>query len=226
MTVKDRPSLTHQALWSLHNNTKGDWSLVLVNDGSDQPTQDILKMFAAAYPSKVCLIHVGPDRYESGVIGKLKNLGVDVSINAFGQNEWLYLSDNDVFFTEGWDKLLISTANTFYPLGFRLFGGQNHPFHEPVGNLQFRGFHEYLAVAGTSWLMKFATWHIFGPLDGNAKGVQQSEDTAFCNRIRTQGYKVGAMNPPAVLDTGITQTDGQPSVGADVKRRVLGVKFL
>lgn len=225
MLVKDRPRLTLQALSSLRMHSSTAWSLVIVDDGSEKMTNDIVTMFATAYPKRTMLVRIAPDRGIAGVLGALKNLGVKMSDETYDREDWLYLSDNDVYFTDGWDLRLQAVARVYEKEGFRLFGGGNHPYHRPM-NKPSSPFHEYMAVAGTSWLMRWSTWDTYGPLNADAKGTGQSEDSAFCARIRADGYRVGAMEPPLVLDTGITQTDGSPSVGADLKRRIAGVQFL
>jgi hypothetical protein len=221
MLVKNRPVLTHQALASFRKHTVGHWSLTLVDDASDRETAEMLCLFAMAYPGKVLLKRYDSEAAESRIIGALKNAGVEGSRERFGEGRWLYLSDNDACFLPGWDIRLKEVAGLCEPMRFRLMGGQNHPYHQPID--AGPGYCEYLAVAGTSWLMRWGAWKRYGPLDANAAGVEQSEDTAFCNRVREDGYRVGAVEPPCVIDTGLTQTDGLLSVGHEVKRRWPGV---
>jgi hypothetical protein len=111
---------------------------------------------------------------------------------------------------------------------YALIGGQNHPYHRPIADVKFgeSTLYECLAVAGTSQLMPWDVWDEYGPLDAHAPGVCQSEDTAFCNRIREGGASVGMISPAVVYDTGISQTDGSPSIGSSQKERVEGVLYL
>ncbi len=224
MTVKDRPHLTYQALISLHRNTEGPWTLTLVDDGSTPKTAQVMETFQRLSPNKVLILTVPVGGRHSGVLGQLKNMGVRMSFKQWSMSNWLYLSDNDVYFTKGWDTKLIAMATDPRLANFRLFGGQNHPYHQPI-SCPIQGFKEYYAVAGTSWLMRWSTWATYGPLDGNATGTGQSEDSAFCTRIIKGGHQIGAADPQLVWDTGITQTDGKLSVGSEVKKRVEGILF-
>lgn len=226
MLVRDRFKLTRQSLTTLVSNTVGDWNLVIVNDGSGLETYEYLQTFEAQHPN-VRVVRYWPDSAGVSNLGAAKNCGVLKSKLAFRQKEhgeFLYLSDNDVYFTPGWDRQLTGALRVREKDGFRLLGGQNHPYHQPID--QCGSVAEYGAVAGTSWLMTWQTWVEMGPLvETGAGGVGQSEDHEYCQRIRRAGWKVGAIAPPVVLDTGITQTDGALSVGHNVKMRVPGVVY-
>jgi hypothetical protein len=58
-------------------------------------------------------------------------------------------------------------------------------------------------------------------LDAHAKGVGQSEDWAFCQKIIKDGGRVGSVYPRVVFNCGITNSYGQPSPGADVMLKEL-----
>jgi len=214
MIARNRPNLTRQAVVSLYAHTPPDsFNLTLVDDQSD----DLIEVESP----NACVLRIGRS---NGVVSKIKNLGVYWSEHYFGRGDWLYLSDNDVYFKPDWSlDLTIAMQQTYYQT-FRLVGGQNHPYHHPISILGM--VREYGALAGTSWLMPWSTWDKYGPLEeSNAPGVGQSEDHAFCQKIRADGYKVGAVWPHVVLDTGITQTDGQLSPGHEHKKRVEGVVY-
>jgi glycosyltransferase involved in cell wall biosynthesis len=219
MLVKDRPRLTLQTLTSLRENTLGEWSLVLVDDASKPETRDMCVMFARAEQKRVALLR---NETSSGVTGLVRNLGVYWAEKYFSRGEWLYLSDNDVFFTDGWDRTL-KKASDLAPQ-FALIGGQNHPYHQACWPID--GIREYQDLAGTSWLMRWAAWDRYGPLVPAQPGVCQGEDTVFCKAIRLDGYKIGAVWPEVVYDCGITQTGGTPSPGADLKPRHKGVLYV
>lgn len=225
MLVKDRPKLTRQSLLSLVANSVSPWNLTIVNDGSQQETLDILLAFESRHRPYCKIVRFwGPDNGNKSNLGAAKNFGVDRSKLLFRFPSYLYLSDNDVYFTHGWDRQLTAALSIRSRDGFRLLGGQNHPFHQPIG--QWGSVAEYNAVAGTSWLMSWETWNQIGRLvETGAGGEGQSEDQEYCQRIRAAGWKVGAINPPVVLDTGITQTDGELSVGHEHKIKVPGVIY-
>ena len=229
MTVKDRPRLTAQALRSLALNTVGDWNLTIVDDQGLYETLCVLNLFFRSRPKQVAILR---NHTSKGITGQVRNLGVYWAERYWGRGDWLYLSDNDVFFTPDWDMRLID-ARLNFGREFPLIGGQNHPYHQPVterisdssphyGKLILR---EYLALAGTSWLMRWDTWGLYGPLDAHAPGLCQSEDHAFCQKIREAGGKVGALDPPVVIDCSLTNTFGKPAIGAELKKRVEGVLY-
>jgi len=221
MIARNRPNLTRQAVVSLYSHTSpGSFNLTLVDDQSD----DLIEVESP----NACVLRIGRS---NGVVSKIKNLGVYWSEHYFGRGQFLYMSDNDVYFQPNWFDHLIH-AGIHHGTEYRLIGGQNHPFHQPVGRQDALStilsipIREYGAVAGTSWLMNWDTWDKYGPLEeSGAPGVGQSEDHAFCQKIRADGYKVGAVWPHVVIDTGITQTDGQLSPGHEHKKRVEGVVY-
>jgi len=224
MTVKDRPRLTAQALRSLALNTSSDWNLTLVDDQSQDETRRSLDFFRQFRNKQVAILRNQTSR---GIVGQAKNLGVYWAERYWGRGDWLYLSDNDVYFTKGWDTLLTSSLRDPVHKDFLLIGGQNHPFHHPINDtVPPLGLREYQALAGTSWLMRWVTWDCFGPLESHAQGVCMGEDQAFCQKIRQAGGKVGALDPPVVIDCSLTQTDGKPAIGVETKtNRVPGVLY-
>lgn len=220
MLVRNRYRLTKQTLDSLFANTEGDFTLTIVDDGSGEfLTRQLLA--DVANRENVSVLSVSNSDH---VLGKLKNLGVLWSEKRWGRSDWLYLSDNDAYFTQGWNATLTQTMMEAEPETW-VMGGCNHPFHRPTS--EYDGWASHLALAGTSWLMRWFTWDHFGPLlETGAPGVCQSEDAEFCQRLIEYGGLVSSINPPVVYDTGITQSDGKPSPGADIKPRVDGVLYL
>jgi len=159
-----------------------------------------------------------------GILGMVKNLGVYFAEQYWGRGDWLYLSDNDVYFTEGWDeKMTKALAGTWHPV--RLLGGSTHPYHGSNTRRSFGGYsiRTHDAVSGYSHLMRWSTWDEYGPLDANAVGVRQSEDWAFCQRVVKDGGEVGSIDPPVVYDCGLTDTFGQKGPGSDQIIRYEGV---
>lgn len=165
--------------------------------------------------------------YDGKGVGASKNSAIS---QVKDRGDLLYLSDNDVYFKPRWLETLIAAIN--HRPDFKIIGGWNHPYHRPVDRHRFMlngklvEIREAWAVAGVSWLMKWETWDRFGPFDSNSEGVGQSEDTAFCNRVREAGFKVGSVYPPVVLHTGITNTLGEPALGAELFEREDGVIYL
>lgn len=210
MLAKNRPLLTHQALWSLAKHTDVDYTIVIIDDGSDSETRQMLRMFAGTHRNAALLCN----ETSKGITGQARNLGVYWTEKYWKRGTHLYLSDNDVCFLDGWASRMVGVLSDGYKDGLRLLGGQRHPYHQP--NRQFEGWVETDAVAGYSQLMRWDVWDSWGPLDAHAPGVCQSEDHAFCQRIR-EHYRVGYITPPVVVDCGLTTTDGSPAIGREAK---------
>lgn len=230
MMVRDRPRLTQQAIESLIRNTDVEFNCTIVDDGSGPETEAMLKYFAQRKNFAVLRVENGPH-----ITGLCRNLVIWYAEKRWGRGDWLVLSDNDVFFAPNWafrvsHALYVSERHKW---GFQLAGGQNHPYHHPTGTNWIHAdtkqecyeLREYSALAGTSWLMRWETWDRYGPLEANAPGIRQSEDHAFCQRIRNDGGKVGAVWPHAVIDCSVTDTYGKPVIGIEAKQKVEGAYY-
>lgn len=216
MLVRDRPKLTRQALHTFTQNTDVEWSLTLIDDASQPETRDLLRSFARN-TKNVALLR---NETSKGITGQVRNLGVYWSERYFGRGSQLCLCDNDVAFLPKWASRMITALYG----RIWLVGGQRHPYHgvnksDPPMQLTD-------AVAGYCQMMDWHAWDAAGPLDAHAPGVCQSEDFVFCRKIVEQhsGY-VGYIDPPAVIHTGITRTDGSPAVGAEAMERISGVLY-
>lgn len=227
LLTRDRPKLLRQALVTLYDTTPLDaFNLVIVDDGTAH-LDALLTIDSYANKPNCSVLYIANGNH---VLAAAKNLGVQWSQARFGRGDYLLLLDNDCCFMPGWyNRMAAAVANSKWipPL---VLGGARHPFHQPISvNHSWmnneRGWIQVDAVAGTSQMMKWDTWDTYGPLEGNAPGTCQSEDFAFCQKITKAGRRVGYVNSPCILDCGITQTDGKPSPGADVKPRQTGVYF-
>jgi hypothetical protein len=197
-----------------------------VDDGSNFMTQSILKEVEAAYPEQVTMLRLPVG---CGVLGRLKNLGVYWSEKTFGRGEYLYVMDNDGYYTPGWDiKLTCAYELAEQQIALRLLGPYRHPYHQP--NTQaLIGVQQIAitdAVQGLGHLMAWSVWDKYGPYDANAPGTNQSEDYALCRRIVDDGFLVGSIQPEVVYNCGLTDTQGKPCVGIEVMgERVRGVLY-
>lgn len=209
MLTKDRSRLVRQALDTLYRNTRGEFTLTLVDDGGTETPY-------AEYLSKPN-IAVLKNVTSKGITARVRNLAVHWSNVCFGRGDWLCLADNDLYFCPGWDEQIIRVAHEAGRVGAVLVGGQNHPYHGMVGESD--GWREYLALAGSHWFMRWEVWDNFGPLKEGAPGPCNGEDDKFCEGIRKVGLKVGACWPEVVIDCGITQTGGKDAPGADLKMK-------
>lgn len=229
MIVRDRQTLTSQSLGSLQQNTcSEDYNLTVIDDASKEKI-NYDTTFTNSYILRT------PQPYG---VGGSRNLGIKASLNIFGRStkggtpHLLYLSDNDVYFTPGWLEAL-SGLLLCHPT-WKIIGGWNHPYHQPTERMKiaparigepWRELWTQGAVAGVSWMLSWDTWDKFGPFDANARGVRQSEDTAFCQRVTAAGFRVGCVWPHVVYHTGVTDTFGQAPPGAELFKRKEGVLY-
>jgi len=227
MVTKDRLRLMEQAVRTLKENTSSPFNLTVIDDGSEIP-------ISAGALSMVGIEHATVLRVTSfnskGILGMVKNLGVYWAEKYWGRGDWLYMSDNDVYFTPGWDEKMTSLLRAVQaPTGdlLKVLAGSTHPFHGanpwPPGSASTPLVTLHDAVSGYSHLMRWKTWDKYGPLDANAVGVRQSEDWAFCQRIIKDGGVVGSIDPPVVYDCGLTDTFGEKGPGSDQIIRYEGV---
>ena len=165
--------------------------------------------------------------YSDHTLSRLKNIGVAWSEQHFGRGDWLYLSDSDVYFTEGWLDVLTYAAQRTEDQGFKLWGGQCHPFHQPISSsgveLKSKGIDcpdrllgtvlEHEILDGPSWLMRWQTWDNHGPLKRDtAPGPCQSEEYPFCTSLLSEGH-IGVIQPHVVYHTGLTNSRGEDAPG-------------
>lgn len=217
MIARNRHKLTDQTLASLRANT--DWSradFTFLDDGSQPPLTNPISGTYIYMP--VPLGGAGPAR--NAVIKAVT-----------ARKDLLYLSDNDIVTIPHWLDTLTEVWPFAYALGFRVLGGYSHPFNaQSIGTwpLYSDALHktielrECLAVATQSWLMDWETWDKYGPF-AEAPGVRQSEDVAFCTRLRNDGFKVGYVYPFVVWSTSKTDTFGQLVPGHELIEAPAGI---
>jgi glycosyltransferase involved in cell wall biosynthesis len=222
MIVKDRYRLTKQALDSFIANSKLEWNVTIVDDCSTYHTERLL-LYKQQQPNITVIRLQKP----CGVIGCLKNLGVWWSETTFGRSDFLYIADNDGYFTPEWDSKLFFAFAAGEVHNLKLLGSYRHPYHLPNETIQTGGsILEVVstdAVQGLGHLMRWETWDKYGPYAADAPGTNQSEDYAFCRRIVDDGFLVGSIQPDVVLNCGLTDTYGKPCVGAEAMPKIEGV---
>lgn len=230
LLVKDRPRLTEQTLRTLYMYTdRAAFNLTVIDDGSWPETQQILARYRGYSNLEVVTF-----LHSVGIVGFLRNVGVWASERFFGRGDYLYLSDNDVAFMPRWLDVMTDRLDFVHGLNVHVLGGYRHPFHglrEGGEGALTTALHEEEgvdltdAVAGYSHLMKWSTWDDFGPYDQHAKGVCQSEDFAFCQKIRDYRGYVGYVNPPVIAVCGETNSEGKSAIGSESIPRVIGLTY-
>lgn len=228
LLARNRWRLTEQALNALMRNTpREEFNLTIVDNQSDDfRTRRTIELASSC--ANATLVRI---EKSSQVIARAKNLGVFWSRQTFGAGDWLYLSDNDVWFSSGWLEKLIQGAQLSEPLGYRLWGGQIHPFHQPRGAVHHweeTDMTDHAVLDGPSWLMRWQTWRDVGQFSRTcAPGPCQSEDAEWCARLVARGGRIGVIHPHVVVHTGLTQTDGTNAPGRIEReaQRISGVLY-
>lgn len=220
LIAHNRHRLLEQSLSTLYKYTPRDqFNLTLIDDGStDFRARRLLEL--TGMNANATYLRIEKSAH---VIARAKNLGVFWSRQTFGCGDWLYLSDSDVAFTEGWLEKLTLTATVTEHDQYRLWGGQAHPFHLQIhghNSIEFKNiaWTEHAVLDGPSWLMRWKTWRDVGQFSPKcAAGACQSEDAEWCARLTAKGGRIGVIQPHVVVHTGLTQSDGKMAPGADVR---------
>lgn len=217
MLVHNRPRLTAHALESLARAGMDGMTVTILDDASDPETAMMLRQWCDGHE---CNLVRNP---ESCGTGLARNTVVALSEITYGRGDYLYLSDNDVFFYPTWLRILIECYEQAWDWGFRAIGAYNHPFHQPVGDsIRVYGAYEVRqvhALALQSMIMKWEVWDKYGPFCATPVGrVCQSEDVDFARKLTADGFKLGVVNPPLLVNTGITNSFGEHIPGWEMVR--------
>jgi glycosyltransferase involved in cell wall biosynthesis len=220
MLIHNRPRLTKQALESLRNTASVNTTVLLYDDASENETSELIMEWAEE--NDACVRGV----LESSGTGIARNASIRYSESVFGRGDYLALFDNDVFFTPGWQEVLIDCYEEAWSSGCRVLGGVGHPYHqrgESLGVCSFNvryGVYQVNAQPLQSMLMRWGVWDAFGPFDKTEPGkVCQSEDISFTNKIVAAGYKLGVVSPALIVNTGITNSFGQKIPGYELVQK-------
>jgi len=146
-----------------------------------------------------------------------------IELESEDRGEYLYLSDNDVYFLPNWLEVLLEAykfARTFYNV--IAIGAYNHPYHIPCKKIPFYCHGKFMsiglvhALATQSWLWKWEDWDKFGPFKETAPGqVCQGDDVDMGNKIIAAGGKLAVLIPPMIVNCGITNSRGEHIPGYD-----------
>lgn len=228
MTVHNRWELTKQSLDSLIKHTDPKlYSLHVIDDRSLEENYKKLMLYWGRQDESIefelyqNINAISPGASRNYVCRKITQ---DKK-----RGEYLYHSDNDVFFTPEWLEKLIDAFEWVKPV-VKVLGGGCHPYLQNKEVIQIDlqkkvGIKD--AVSGYSQLMTWDIWDKYGPFDETMRDaeikIMGSEDWAFCRKIVETGYKVGSIEPEIVIHTGKTNTYGNPSTGSETFKNIEGV---
>jgi len=208
--VYNRPKHTFQTIDSLYQNTT-DFELTVVNDNSDKETSKLLKDLSRKHGFKLIVnkVNIGP--------GRSRNIACE----RVDRKDYLYFSDNDVYFKPGWLPQLIHIYEVVSKDRIGLLGASCHPYLQPYNTFKVNDDYEvYIrdAISGYSHLTTWELWDRFGPFDhqdGLEKKTGRSDDWAFCQRMRAGGFEVGSVMPELIIPTGLTDSYGDKAIGKE-----------
>lgn len=222
LLVRDRPRLTEQTLRTLYEETPRDqFNLVIVDDGSWPETSKIIERYSRRDNCEI-VTFLKP----VSIVGFLRNVGIWTSERFFGRGDYLVCLDNDTAMLNHWLPEMTKAMELNPEVA--ILGGCRHPYHgvnETLAMGNGRSVELTDAVAGYSLMMRWETWDCYGPFASNQKGVGASEDFDLCRRISADGHRVGYINPPTLLHTGIRNTDGKPATGHEVMSKIPGIIY-
>ncbi len=100
---------------------------------------------------------------------------------------------------------------------YKVLGGVNHPFHQPVASLPIPGCCEVKQIEALALQSMLMTWYVFdkyGPFCSTPVGrACMGEDVEFAWRIAADKGKLGVVHPAVVVNTGITNSFGEKIPG-------------
>lgn len=196
----NRLNLVKQTLESLTKNTPREkYELVVVDDDSTDGTRVYLREQKSAGNIDKLIESANHS------CGTSKNQGIKEA-----SCEYIYISDSDMYFQEGWLEELLSV---YHKLPASILGSCGHPWWPTLRKMTIDGreIHIVEQQPGNSWLISKDIWYKCGPLLEGAKYGE--DDTEFCNRAHKQGIFVSHLNSSKVLHCGVKRSDGSFSYG-------------
>jgi len=202
MPVKDRLELTRQTIDSLFTNTQIEFRLIIVSDASEEPTNTYLRTLS----KQVSLVFMPENKGPAAC----KNAGMSIA----GDNEYYYITDNDMYYLKGWDKTLLEIMEKISSVG--IVGGRNHGYHGIIGHKEEGGVKVQLTLqqAGFSMLIRKKVWLDCGPFLHYSSQELGRDDVSFCNKVREAGWDIAQPIEPVVFHCGIKNTFNKDTAGA------------
>jgi glycosyltransferase involved in cell wall biosynthesis len=205
LITKNRQKLLTQTMKSLFQNTpRALFDLIVVDDGSDDISY-LLECNRAGMISDLVLTNFGSP-------SRCRNIGAEIARKK--GYEFLYHTDNDMYFLPGWLKECHRIKKNSW---ITIVGAYCHPFMQKNNDnytYKMEGFETVDAVSGNSWFISTEDYFKYGLHETD--GIMASEDWEMCQRIRKDGNFVVRLTPHKVLHCGITNSRNEPSVGADI----------
>ena len=196
ISTYNRPLLLMQTIESLQKNTVSDLEMIVVNDASDNPDVDkclekVMKMIYYKFDKRVS-------------IGEVKNKGISL----MGKSNYIHFCDDDIYYTYGWDQILIDILKNFIDIG--AVGGQRHPHHTILEHRPFQNYEVLImnSQPGYSLFIRSKDLEKFTPFRSFNLETSGGEDSGFCEKVLENNLKVAAVNPPVIYHCGLKNFRG------------------
>jgi glycosyltransferase involved in cell wall biosynthesis len=208
MAVKDRLELTRQTVDTLFAHTDSTKiKLFIVSDASSNETNDYLKTLEDR--AKVIYMEVGM------CAPACKNAAISI----LDDYEYLYFTDNDMYFGENWLEVLVKIMENFPRVG--IVGGRNHPYHGVIGYQEEAGIRIQITYQqpAFSMLVRRKVWLEHGPFIHFENTGLGKDDVRFCDSVRNAGWDIAQPTTPVVFHCGIKNTFNLDTAGAEVEKQ-------
>lgn len=204
--TKNRYKLFSQTITSLHKNTPRElFDVMVIDDGSE------IEHIAYIYGLKSGEMVDHLIATKTGSLGFNKNIGAEFA--RFLGYEYVYQSDDDMYFLPGWLEKCLNAIDAPKEL-ITVIGAYCHPFLQPNNDLKLNTLNTVDAINGNSMFMRTKDWAKYKMQETN--GIMASEDWEMCQRIRKAGGLCVKFTENLVLHCGITNSCGEPATGADL----------
>lgn len=223
----NRPNLIKQLIDSIYKNSYYDIKIVVVDNSTDPNTIDyirslkdiILYRWGNDFPH---LRVESPDGFnypaeqkpspywtDEWSLGKSRTKGVMLS----PPSKYIYFSDNDMYLTKNWDKIMIDALNKYEDLV--IIGGSGQHSHgddgRPVGK---NTVYPVSLQVGNTMMWRRKEWDRIGFFpDHGEDGWISLEATTRFNKTP------GVLDPPVALHCGATSLFSDDTVGRGVVNR-------
>ena len=197
ISTRNRLELLKQTLESLKKNSDSELEIVVVDDASDDgKTEQFLKMRSGVDVNYRFLKKVS--------IAEVKKKGFEFA----EKGEFIYFSDDDVYFEPHWDTKLIRVFRAFGDIG--VVGGRHHPHHQIFSTRQFEGNNIMICEqqAGYSLFLRQEDYLDIGGYEVSERTANGGEDSLVCDMIKDKGKLVASIDPPVIIHCGMYNWQG------------------
>ena len=201
----NRPQLLKQTLETLIKNSDNPLDIIVIDDCSTNDTWSVVDKIDYPDISWSRLTQTKP-------IGFVRNEGVRLIAS---DSEYIYFSDDDVYFLPHWDSLMIKVMEAFTKI--KVLGGRRHPHHkilDKIHTVDLLGIHTIVRLenqAGYSLFLRKKDFDEVGHFQEYSLDTRGLEDSQLVEYFREKDGIIAAFEPPILYHCGIQGTNGLPA---------------